>query len=160
MGIGSVAVYSDADRSTLHVHMADEAIAIGPAPAAEAICGWSASSMPAKRALMVCTLAMAYPNESLVSACEEMGVFHRAPANAIRKMGSKQARAAMEAAGVPVDTVGSLATWMRRGEKLILGYPVMIKAAMGGSGKACALCTAPMNSSAVTGRKRGACILW
>jgi len=141
MGIGSVAVYSSADRGALHVRLADEAVPIGPAPSAQ-------SYLVVDNILEACRRTGAravHPgygflseNPSLPAACEAAGVTFIGPdADAMVAMGNKTAaRARMVAAGVPVvpgaeaGSADDLAAAAQR-----LGYPVMLKAAAGGGGK-------------------------
>jgi acetyl-CoA carboxylase biotin carboxylase subunit len=150
-GIRAVAVFSEADREALHVRLADEAYAIGPAPARQ-------SYLVADRLLEVARRAGAeavHPgygflseNARFAEACRAAGlVFVGPPPDAIARMGDKTAarRAAIEA-GVPVvpgtrEPVGSDAEAHRAAREL--GYPVMIKAAMGGGGKGMRLVRAP-----------------
>jgi acetyl-CoA carboxylase biotin carboxylase subunit len=141
MGIGAVAVYSDADRASLHVRTADEAYGIGPAPARE-------SYLDAEKILAVAKRSGAdaiHPGYGFLSenaefreACDRAGVaFIGPPASAMRQMGSKTAaRAKMAEAGVPVTPGGNANTVeeaLATAERV--GYPVMLKAAMGGGGK-------------------------
>ena len=143
LGIKTVAVFSDADRHSMHVAAADEAVHIGPAPVAE-------SYLRGDRILEVAAATGAqaiHPgygflseNEIFATACEDANVkFIGPPASAIRDMGSKSAsKNIMEAAGVPCtpgyhgeaqdfDTL--------RAEADRIGYPIMIKAVLGGGGK-------------------------
>ena len=141
MGIASVAVYSDADRSAPHVRMADEAYPIGPAPSAE-------SYLSIDNILHACRLSGAdavHPGYGFLSeradfarACGEHGlVFIGPPPAAIETMGWKTtARACMETAGVPVvpgATATSVDALGREADRI--GYPVMLKASAGGGGK-------------------------
>ncbi|MEJ2402363.1 MAG: acetyl/propionyl/methylcrotonyl-CoA carboxylase subunit alpha [Xanthomonadales bacterium] len=143
LGIGTVAVYSDADRHALHVSMADEAIHIGPARAAE-------SYLRGDRILDACrrTGAQAvHPgygflseNADFAEQCAAAGIaFIGPPAAAIRAMGSKaEAKAIMEAAGVPLlpGYHGDDASAERlRAAAAEMGYPVLLKAVSGGGGK-------------------------
>ena len=143
MGIATVAVYSDPDRHALHVQMADEAVHIGPARAAE-------SYLDAARILQAAqdTGAEAvHPgygflseNEDFAKACKKAGIVFIGPTpEAIELMGSKSAaKALMEKAGVPVtpgyhgdkQDLKTLETEARR-----IGYPLLIKAVAGGGGK-------------------------
>jgi acetyl-CoA carboxylase, biotin carboxylase subunit len=146
MGIGSVAVFSDADRSALHVRQADEAVHIGPPPARESYLSVERILDAAKK-----TGAKAiHPgygflseNAGFARACRDAGVaFIGPPPDAIAAMGSKtEARARMIAAGVPVVPGGDART---AEEALVtarrIGFPVMVKAAMGGGGKGMRLC--------------------
>jgi acetyl-CoA carboxylase biotin carboxylase subunit len=143
MGIGSVAVYSDADRRSLHVRYADEAYYIGPAPARE-------SYLVPEKILEVCRISGAeavHPgygflseNAAFARACSDAGiVFIGPPPEAIEAMGEKtRARRAMIAAGVPV--VPGTEYAVERPEDVVdfavsIGFPVLIKAAAGGGGK-------------------------
>ena len=143
LGLGSVAVYSEADRGALHASYADESFLIGPPPAAE-------SYLRIERILDAAARSGAgavHPgygflaeNASFAAAVEEAGlVWIGPPPAAIELMGSKTAaRTAMRAAGVPIipgttDPVGSVDELLRLGDEI--GYPLLIKAAAGGGGK-------------------------
>ncbi len=142
MGIGSVAVYSDADRAALHVRVADEAYPIGPAPASESYLRVDKIIRVAKESGCQAIhpgYGFLSENPALPEACEQAGItFIGPPASAMRQMGSKTAaRKRMAAAGVPVtpgvndcagadDAIAAAKT---------IGYPVMLKAATGGGGK-------------------------
>jgi acetyl-CoA carboxylase biotin carboxylase subunit len=142
-GIATVAVYSEADREALHVQMADEAYPIGAAPALE-------SYLVADRILDVARRASAdaiHPgygflseNAAFAEACAAAGVtFVGPPASAMRAVGSKTAaRRLARETGVPmvpgtVDPVAGDAEAARVAREV--GYPVMLKAALGGGGK-------------------------
>src|SRR5262249_10475687 len=143
LGIGCVAVYSEADRGALHVSYADEAFLIGPAPAAESYLRIETLVETALRA----GAAAIHPGYGFLAesaacggAVEEAGlVWIGPPSAAIELMGSKpRARAAMQAAGVPIipgttEPVASLDELHGLGEEL--GYPLLLKAAAGGGGK-------------------------
>lgn len=143
MGIRTVAVYSDADRDALFVRLADEAVHIGGAPAAE-------SYLQAERIVEVAkrTGAQAvHPgygflseNEGFAEACAREGiVFIGPPVSAIAAMGSKsEAKKLMEAAGVPLVPGyhgDEQAPDFLRQQADSMGYPVLIKASAGGGGK-------------------------
>ncbi|MGE8244529.1 MAG: acetyl/propionyl/methylcrotonyl-CoA carboxylase subunit alpha [Stenotrophomonas maltophilia] len=143
LGIATVAVYSDADRNARHVRLADEAIAIGPAPARESYLRGDAILEAARR-----TGAQAiHPgygflseNAGFAQACAEAGIVFIGPsAAAIRAMGDKSAaKALMQQAGVPL-TPGyhgdeQIPEFLRQQADSI-GYPVLIKASAGGGGK-------------------------
>lgn len=143
MGIRTVAVYSDADRDALFVRLADEAVHIGGAPAAE-------SYLQAERIVEVAkrTGAQAvHPgygflseNEGFAEACAREGiVFIGPPVSAIAAMGSKsEAKKLMEAAGVPLVPGyhgDEQAPDFLRQQADQMGYPVLIKASAGGGGK-------------------------
>ncbi len=143
MGIATVAVYSDADRQALHVRQADEAVHIGPSPAAE-------SYLVAERIITAAKDSGAeaiHPgygflseNPEFVEAVEAAGLVFIGPSAAsIRAMGLKDAaKRLMEKADVPV-----VPGYHGEAQELVLlagkareiGYPVLIKARAGGGGK-------------------------
>jgi acetyl-CoA/propionyl-CoA carboxylase biotin carboxyl carrier protein len=143
MGIGSVAVYSQADRESPFVERADEAYLIGPGPAAQS---YLMSETIIRTALRAGAEAV-HPgfgflaeNAAFARACAAAGlVFVGPPPEAIEAMGSKiSARRAMQAAGVPVipgtnDPVESVDQALEIASGI--GYPVVVKAAAGGGGK-------------------------
>ncbi len=142
-GISSVAVYSDADRASLAVKMADEAVHIGPAPSAESYLRIE-KIIDAARRTDADAVHPGYgflsENADFADACSAAGiVFIGPPASAIRKMGSKtSARQVAIAAGAPVvpGTEEALRDPDRaRAIAKQLGYPVLLKAAAGGGGK-------------------------
>ncbi len=141
MGIASVAVYSDADRHSLHVSQADEAIPIGSSPAAQSYLDADKILAAAKQ-----TGAQAiHPgygflseNAAFVEACEAAGIAFIGPRAAqMRQLGPKHsARALAKAHGVPLlpgtDLLPDLATAQREAARI--GYPVMLKSTGGGGG--------------------------
>jgi acetyl-CoA carboxylase biotin carboxylase subunit len=141
MGIASVAVYSDADRASLHVRTADEAYPIGPAPAGESYLRVDKIVAVAKQSgcdAIHPGYGFLSENPALPEACERAGiVFIGPPPSAMRAMGSKTAaRDKMSAAGVPIVPGARCETT----EEAIaaatkIGFPVMLKAASGGGGK-------------------------
>ncbi len=143
LGVSPVAVYSEADRSALHVRMADEAYCIGPAPSRESYLHQE-RLLAAARASGAEAIHPGYgflsENASFVRACEASGlVFIGPPASAMDAMGEKtRARAHMQKAGVPV-VPGSTAPFADAEAALAfartVGFPVMLKAAGGGGGK-------------------------
>jgi acetyl-CoA carboxylase biotin carboxylase subunit len=141
MGIGAVAVYSDADRASLHVRVADEAYPIGPAAAAESYLRVEKIVAVAKQAgcdAIHPGYGFLSENPALPEACERAGiVFIGPPASAMRAMGSKTAaREKMAAAGVPIVPGARCETAEEaRAAAKTLGFPVMLKAASGGGGK-------------------------
>ena len=143
MGIKTVAIYSTADRESLHVRFADEAVCIGPAASSE-----SYLSIPKIMAAAEITNADAiHPgygflseNAEFAEVCTEYGIKFIGPtAEHMRKMGDKvTAKETMIAAGVPV-VPGSdgLVKNVEEGIAISreIGFPVMIKATAGGGGK-------------------------
>ncbi|HIS26386.1 MAG TPA: acetyl-CoA carboxylase biotin carboxylase subunit [Candidatus Pullilachnospira intestinigallinarum] len=143
LGIKTVAVYSEADREALHTQLADEAVCIGPAPAAQ-----SYLNMESILSACIATKADAiHPgfgflseNSRFVELCEKCNITFIGPsAKMIDKMGNKsEARKTMMEAGVPVvpgtkEPVYDAKKGMELAEQI--GYPVMIKASSGGGGK-------------------------
>ena len=151
LGIAPVAVYSEADRAALHVRAADEAYLIGPGPAAESYLVGERIVETALRAGVEAIhpgYGFLAENASFARAVEEAGLaWIGPPSAAIELMGSKtRARAAMQAAGVPiipgaVDPVDTVAEVLRLGEEV--GYPLIVKAAAGGGGKGMKLVAEP-----------------
>jgi acetyl-CoA carboxylase biotin carboxylase subunit len=141
MGIAVVAVYSDVDRASLHVRLADEAYPIGPAPAAESYLRIDKLLDVARRSGAEAIhpgYGFLSENPELAAACERAGVaFIGPPASAMVEMASKPAaRARMAAAGVPITPGGAAATLAEAAATAArVGYPVLIKAAFGGGGK-------------------------
>jgi acetyl-CoA/propionyl-CoA carboxylase biotin carboxyl carrier protein len=143
LGIGSVAVYSDADRSAPFVAYADEAHALGGLSAAESYLVFDKLLEAAARSGAEAVhpgYGFLAENASFAAAVEAAGlVWIGPPPAAIDLMGSKtRARQTMQAAGVPIipgttDPVGSPAEVIALGEQI--GYPLLIKAAAGGGGK-------------------------
>lgn len=143
MGVKTVAVYSEADASAPHVRACDEAVLIGPAPAAE-------SYLRGDKIIDACKLTGAeavHPgygflseNAEFADALDKAGLVFIGPtAKTIRAMGSKSAaKDLMEAASVPTTpgyqgTDQSLKTFKREADRI--GYPVLLKATAGGGGK-------------------------
>ena len=168
-GIETVAVYSEVDRLAPHVQMADAAVAIGPAPAAQ-------SYLDIDKIITACTSSGAdavHPgygflseNEDFADACTAAGITFIGPsADAMRRMGSKtEARKTVTAAGTPVvpgdngpdgagfPTVEQAIVAARR-----IGFPVLIKAAAGGGGKGMRLVAEePAFAAAFDGARREA----
>jgi acetyl-CoA/propionyl-CoA carboxylase biotin carboxyl carrier protein len=143
LGVGSVAVYSDADRSAPHVAYADEAHALGGLSAAESYLVVDKLLEAAARSGAEAIhpgYGFLAENASFAAAVEAAGlVWIGPPPEAIELMGSKtRARQTMQAAGVPIipgttDPVGSAEAVIALGEQI--GYPLLIKAAAGGGGK-------------------------
>jgi acetyl-CoA/propionyl-CoA carboxylase biotin carboxyl carrier protein len=151
MGIGSVAVYSEADRESPFVAYADEAYLIGPGPAAQS---YLMSETIVRTALRSDADAV-HPgfgflaeNAAFARACTAAGlVFVGPPPDAIESMGSKiGARRLMQEARVPVipgtpDPVESAEAALAAAEAI--GYPIAVKAAAGGGGKGIEVAAGP-----------------
>jgi 3-methylcrotonyl-CoA carboxylase alpha subunit len=143
LGLRTIAVYSDADAQALHVRTADEAINIGPAPAAQSYLAADKLIAAAKAAKADCIhpgYGFLSENADFAQACKDAGiVFVGPPPEAIRAMGLKdRAKALLEKAGVPVvpGYHGERQESKFLKEKAYeLGYPVLIKAVAGGGGK-------------------------
>jgi acetyl-CoA/propionyl-CoA carboxylase, biotin carboxylase, biotin carboxyl carrier protein len=143
MGIGSVGVYSEADRSTPHVREADEAFLLGPPVPAESYLNVERILNVAKKAGAVAIhpgYGFLAENAGFAEACEQAGiVFIGPPASAIEAMGSKtRAREIMSEAGVPIvpgTTAPVKDIAAAKKEAKAIGYPVACKAAGGGGGK-------------------------
>lgn len=143
MGLTTVAVYSDADETALHVRTADRAVRIGPAPASESYLKIEAI-IEAAKASGADAVHPGYgflsENADFARAVEEAGlIFVGPPASAIEAMGDKaRAKAKMIEAGVPVvpgwqgedQSPGNL-----KAEAEKIGYPLLIKASAGGGGR-------------------------
>ena len=153
LGIGSVAVYSEADRDAQHVKRATEAHLIGPGPAAE-------SYLVVEKLLEVVEQTGAeavHPgygflaeNAKFARTLEDNGItFIGPPASAIDAMGSKtKARELMDNAGVPiVPGVTEPVETLEDAEKIAeeVGYPIAVKAAGGGGGKGFRVAMKPEN---------------
>ena len=143
LGIGCVAIYSEADRESLHVRLADEAHLVGGGPPAESYLNGERVLDAARRS----GAAAIHPgygflaeNAAFARACAEADiVWIGPPAEAIEAMGSKvEARRLMSGAGVPVipgtlDPVETVEELVRLGNEY--GWPVAVKASAGGGGK-------------------------
>jgi acetyl-CoA carboxylase, biotin carboxylase subunit len=142
LGIPTVAVYSEADRESLHVRFADEDVCIGPAPARE-----SYLNIPRIIAAAEITGADAiHPgygflaeNAEFSEICERSGITFIGPTpQQIRLMGDKAAaRRTMVEVGVPVVPGSDIVESVEQGLEIAqeIGFPVLIKAAAGGGGK-------------------------
>ncbi|MBN8815558.1 MAG: acetyl/propionyl/methylcrotonyl-CoA carboxylase subunit alpha [Sphingomonas sp.] len=143
MGIATVAVYSDADARSPHVLMADEAVRLGPPPAAESYLLADLILDAAKITGADCIhpgYGFLSERESFARACAEAGIaFVGPPPNAIAAMGDKiESKKLAKAAGVNV-VPGFLGEIADTDEAVKIagdiGYPVMMKASAGGGGK-------------------------
>ncbi|MDP6530163.1 MAG: acetyl-CoA carboxylase biotin carboxylase subunit [Gemmatimonadota bacterium] len=142
MGIQSVAVHSEADRTALHVLLADEAVSIGPSPAAESYLDIG-KVLDAARTTGAEAIHPGYgflaENAEFAAACADAGVaFIGPPPEAITAMGDKaEAKDRAKKAGVPVvpGSDGPVTNEEASGVASQVGYPVLLKAAKGGGGK-------------------------
>ncbi|MEU6196129.1 5-oxoprolinase/urea amidolyase family protein [Streptomyces sp. NPDC047061] len=147
LGLRTVAVYSDPDRSAPHVRLADEAVRLGPAPAKES---YLDADLVLKAAKDTGAGAI-HPGYGFLSEdaafarrCEEAGIVFVGPTpEQLELFGAKHtARAAAEAAGVPLapgtGLLADLAEALR--EASAIGYPVMLKATGGGGGIGMSAC--------------------
>jgi 3-methylcrotonyl-CoA carboxylase alpha subunit len=143
LGMRTIAVYSDADRESLHPRLCDEAHHLGPAPARDSYLAGERLIDVAKRTGAQCIhpgYGFLSENPDFAEACMAAGiVFIGPPPAAIRTMGFKdQAKTLVERHGVPV-VPGYLGE--RQDPKFLketayqIGYPVLIKAVAGGGGK-------------------------
>jgi acetyl-CoA carboxylase biotin carboxylase subunit len=143
MGIGTVAVYSEADRGALHVRMADEAYAVGPAPSRESYLVIEKILDAAKQAKADAIhpgYGFLAENAAFAKACHDTGITFIGPSpDSIALMGSKiEARRAVAKFGVEsvpgtLDPIASDAEARQIASSV--GYPVMLKASGGGGGK-------------------------
>ncbi|MEO7000404.1 MAG: biotin carboxylase N-terminal domain-containing protein, partial [Ktedonobacterales bacterium] len=143
LGLTSVAVYSDADRTALHVQMADEAVRLGPPPASESYLSIE-RILDAARRTGAGAIHPGYgflsENPEFADACAAAGIIFVGPSGRVmREMGEKTAaRRKAQEIGVPVtpgydadlEDAHEAATLAER-----IGYPILLKAAAGGGGK-------------------------
>ena len=143
MKIGTVAVYSDADKDAMHVRMADEAFYIGPPPSSESYLRWEKIIDVAKKSgadAIHPGYGFLSENAEFVREVTKVGItFIGPPPEAMEGMGGKMsARKIAIAAGVPVvpGTTEPLTSYDDARETAAqFGYPVMLKASAGGGGK-------------------------
>jgi len=143
LGISTVAVFSEADRSALHVRQANQAHCVGPPPSRESYLAQDRILQAAKQSgadAIHPGYGFLSENASFVRACDQAGlVFIGPPASAMDAMGEKtRARTHMIKAGVPVvpGTAEPIATLEEaRVTAQKIGFPIMLKAAGGGGGK-------------------------
>lgn len=143
MGISSVAIYSEADRDSKHVQLADEAVCIGPAPSSE-------SYLKGDQIISICQelnvdgihpgYGFLSENAAFVNAVNQAGIQFIGPSpEAIDLMGSKIAsKQAVEKYGVPlVPGINHAVEDVKEAQSVAneIGYPVLVKASAGGGGK-------------------------
>jgi len=150
LGVEAVAIYSTADRGSLHVALADRAVCVGPPPAAD-----SYLNIPSVIGAAETTGAHAiHPgygflaeNAAFARACEDNDLVFVGPRpDSIEAMGDKaSARRTMEAAGVPIVPGASDLDRLEsaRAEADAIGYPVLLKASAGGGGRGMRLVAGP-----------------
>lgn len=163
LGVRTVAVYSDADINSLHVQMADEAFHLGPSSASE-------SYLVGEKILNIAHITNSdaiHPgygflseNSEFCQKCFDSNVeFIGPPIQAIRDMGSKSAsKRIMEASNIPVvpGYYGKDQTIKRlKKEAKAIGYPVMIKAVLGGGGKGMRVVETPEMFEALLEQAKG-----
>ena len=143
LGVATVAVYSTADSHALHVQLADEAVAIGPAPARDSYLN-AVALLDAARRTGAEAIHPGYgflaENAGFAADCAAAGlVFIGPPVAAMRAMGSKSAaKSLMAAAGIPVvpGYHGDEQSEVKlAAEAARIGYPVLLKPVAGGGGK-------------------------
>ena len=142
MGIASIAVYSEADRTSLHVRMADEAVAVGPPPSSESYLRTDrilAAALDRGADAVHPGYGFLSENADFAAACETAGLAFIGPSpDSIRSMGSKTAaRQTAIAGGTPVvpGVDHSVTLEEARAFAAEHGYPVLLKAVAGGGGK-------------------------
>ena len=143
MGIKTVAVYSEADRDSLHTLLADEAICIGPAPSDKSYLNMEriiSATVAMKAEAVHPGFGFLSENARFAELCEKCSITFIGPsADLINKMGNKsEARKTMMEAGVPVVPGSKEPVFTVEEAKAMaeeIGYPVMIKASSGGGGK-------------------------
>ncbi len=153
MGIRTVAIYSEADRDSKHVQLADEAFCVGPPPSAE-------SYLQAEKIIQICLdndvdgihpgYGFLSENAAFVKSVTEAGITFIGPSpEAIDLMGSKIAsKQAVEKYGVPLvpginHAVEDIAEAAKVADQI--GYPVLVKASAGGGGKGMRIVHEPEN---------------
>lgn len=163
MGISTVAVFSQADGEALHAQLADEAICIGPASSKDSYLNMesiiSATIISGADAIHP-GFGFLSENDKFAELCEQCNItFIGPPSEVIRKMGNKtEARNTMLEAGVRIipgwnEAIASVEEAKKIAEKV--GYPVIVKAALGGGGKGMrtAFCEEELESAYLSARK-------
>jgi acetyl-CoA carboxylase biotin carboxylase subunit len=143
MGIATVAVYSEADRDSLHVQLADEAVLIGPPPATDSYLNMGRIVQAAREAHSQAIhpgYGFLAENADFARLCEKEGIIFIGPnSNALELVGDKvRARQTMEKAGIPIiPGMKSIPKSIAECEAAArtIGYPVIVKASAGGGGK-------------------------
>jgi acetyl-CoA carboxylase biotin carboxylase subunit len=143
MGISTVAVFSEADRASLHVISADEVLCIGPAPAIDSYLNIDRIIEAAKKTGAEAIhpgYGFLAENADFVKRCEEEEIVFIGPnSKAMQLVGDKvRSRQTMEKAGIPIipgmkAIPSAISQYAKEAQRI--GYPVMIKASAGGGGK-------------------------
>lgn len=163
MGIQTVAIYSDADRTAAHVRLADEAYPVGPPPSSQSYLVID-NVIAAARASGAQAIHPGYgflsENEDFAERVTAEGLIFIGPsADAMRRMGNKtEARKLAKSIGVP--TVPGTEEGIRSNDEArriasSIGYPILIKAAAGGGGKGMRLVETPGDLDAAIERAKG-----
>lgn len=148
LGIKTVAVYSEADKNSLHLEFADEAVCVGKAPSSESylnISGIISAAEITDSDAIHPGYGFLAENASFAEICESCGIKFIGPSpESIRTMGDKiKAKQAMQKAGLPL-IPGSKGAVKSKEEALSLakkiGYPLIVKAKAGGGGKGMRIC--------------------
>jgi len=143
MGISTVAIYSEADRESLHVQLADEAVCIGPAPAIESYLNLERIIQAAhqrKAEAIHPGYGFLAENADFAKKCEQENIIFIGPnSKALKLVGDKvRSRQTMEKAGIRIipgmkSISKDISEFKKEAQRI--GYPVMIKASAGGGGK-------------------------
>ena len=165
LGVGTVAVYSEADVNARHVSLADEAVAIGPAPARDSYLAAEKLISAAERTGAEAIhpgYGFLSENAGFAEACGDAGITFVGPSSrAIEAMGSKSAaKTIMQQAGIPLVPGyhgGNQDEMFLLGEAEKIGFPVMLKASAGGGGRGMRAVNSPAEfSEALRSAKREA----
>ena len=152
MGVRSVAVYSEADAASQHVRLADEAVLIGAAPAAQSYLN-AERILEAARQTNAQAIHPGYgflsENAAFAEQCAASGIAFIGPSpDQLRRFGLKhEARARAAAAGVPLVPGTDLLASIHEAERaaLRIGYPVMLKSTAGGGGIGLRVCQSELD---------------
>lgn len=151
MGILTVAVYSEADKEALHTQLADEAVCIGPAASVDSYLNMEqiiSATITSGADAIHPGFGFLSENSKFADLCEQCNITFIGPnAEVIRKMGHKaHARNTMIEAGVPVIPGSTEPIYdAEKGAEIAakIGYPVIVKAALGGGGKGMRVANSP-----------------
>lgn len=142
MGIQTVAIYSEADKNTLHVAMADERVCIGSASAKDSYLNQNniiSAALATKAQAIHPGYGFLAENAEFAENCEKLGiVFIGPPSSVLKNMGDKNnARKLMKSIGVPTVTGSEAIKNINEARQYAktIGYPLLVKASAGGGGK-------------------------